>query len=145
MSNQFREMRFGRTRLLALCLVMLTAAACDQLPGDQFMSTVVERHKSGQKSVRLGDLTTFKWDRVCYYSPYSASKAHGINNLEREWVLLFFKGGKVVGRTKGDRAKVEIVMGGGAKGNPPCFLPTRTGVLHTERKIPHLTLTDPIK
>ena len=144
MGIPLRRLCLARFHILTLCLIALSVASCGSNE-DWFESAVAERYQGGGKTVRLGDLTKFRWDRICYYSPYMKSAALEIDNAEHEWVLLFYQGDKAVGRAEGRRSKLEIVLGRATAGNPPCFPPDRIAKLHGERGITHMTLTDAIK
>ncbi|MEJ2122423.1 MAG: hypothetical protein P8Z76_17325 [Alphaproteobacteria bacterium] len=142
-TTAFRHPKGLPRSLLVLGFVAFPVVACDRAD-DTFATEIIERHKAGHTTVRLGDLTKFQWDRMCYYGPYMWSNAYSVDNGEHEWVVLFFRKDEVVGRTARDRSDLEIVMGTRTPGDAPCFPPDRIGHIHTERGIAHLTLSNGI-
>lgn len=126
---------------IALVLALVATAAVAERSRDWFAVAVETRHKAGKPDVRLGDLTEFKWSRMCVYGGYQQNEALRIKNGEDDWVILFYRGYDAVGRAEGRRTKLFIQMRGKATSFPPCYGPDRIAKLHTERGITHITLT----
>ena len=134
-----------RPRKLYMLLSALAIAAfanTAQADSAPFAEAVEKAHKSGKPEIRLGDLTTFKWSRMCFYGGYQQNKPLRISNGEDDWVILFYRGYNAVGRAEGRRTKLFIRLRGKATPFPPCYGPDRMAKLHTERGITHITLTD---
>ena len=136
------RLRATRSIPSVLALILFAATANADQGRDWFALAVLAQHKAGKPGVRLGDLTKFKWSRMCVYGGYQRNDALRIRNGEDDWVILFYRGYDAVGRAEGRRTKLFIRLRGKVTPFPPCYGPDLMAKLHTERRITHITLTD---